>query len=198
MSDFTILKELQNNSTEQKKTFLEKGAPRGIDHIGITVPDMDVAVKFLEEAFNATIIYELVPKGSEGRSGKHVEETLALPDGSIITRQTLMRLGVGPSIELFQFEGVNQNPSSMLNDFGLQHFTVYVEDIEKSVAAVKKAGCEPYYRPHRPAGYEGAKGNMGCYVRPPWGGIVELFQYTDIEYPDKNKTRWTPPRPMLV
>ena len=31
---------------------------RGIDHIGITVPDIDVETKFLVEALGAEIIYE--------------------------------------------------------------------------------------------------------------------------------------------
>ena len=31
---------------------------RGIDHIGITVPDIDAATKFLVEALGAEMIYE--------------------------------------------------------------------------------------------------------------------------------------------
>lgn len=187
---------VEDANTVVNDTFKDKGGPRGIDHIGITVPDMDDAIDFLEKAFDATIIYQLVGPKDPPRKGKHVEETLALPKGAEITRQVLMRLGTGPSIELFQFSNINQQPAHMLQDFGLQHFTIFVDDMTKSIEAVKKAGGVPYYKPHRPHGIEGAKGSSGCYVKGPWGGIIELFHYDEILYPDPLKTRWTPPEPV--
>jgi catechol 2,3-dioxygenase-like lactoylglutathione lyase family enzyme len=36
---------------------------RGIDHIGITVPDMEAATRFLREAFDAAIVYDTVIGG---------------------------------------------------------------------------------------------------------------------------------------
>lgn len=180
-----------------KKDYESKGGCRGIDHIGITVNDMDVAVKFLEDAFGASVIYSLVGKGDKPRTGKHVEETLALPKGAEIVRQTLMKLGTGPSLELFQFTNVNQQPSHMLQDFGLQHFTIFPDDINKAVKSAVDAGGILYYKPHRPHGPEGAPGSVGVYIQPPWGGIIELFHYDEIRYPDPSKTRWTPPKPVF-
>ena len=191
MKYFQILKETLN---QKIKSYKDKGGPRGIDHIGITVPDMDIAIKFLEEAFDAEIVYNLTPKGSPPRKGTKIENHLATPKGAEITRQTLMRLGTGPSLELFEFKNTEQKQSHMLQDFGLQHFTVFVDDMNKSLAAVKKAGGEAYYPPHRPDKEEGASGNLGCYIRPPWGGIIELFHYKEIRYPANSTIeRWTPP-----
>lgn len=182
----------------QKPELLPKSNPysvfRGIDHIGITVPDMDEAIRFLKNAFGAEVIYSLVGKDDKPREGKHVDDTLALPKSAKIVRQTLMRLGNGPSLELFQFSNVSQKPSHMLQDFGLQHFTVYVDDMEKAMEIVTKAGGKPYYKPHKPHGPEGAKGSLGVYIQPPWGGIIEMFKYDKIDYPKNTKVqRWTPP-----
>lgn len=82
----------------------------------------------------------------------------------------------------------------MLRDCGLQHFTVFVDDIDKSLMAVKRAGGKPYCPPHRPYKEEGAIGNSGYYIEPPWGGIIELFYYGEIRYPSSSTIqRWTTP-----
>lgn len=167
---------------------------RGVDHVGITVENMDVAIKFLEEAFGAEVIYSLVGKGDPPRKGKHVELTLALPKGAEIVRQTLMKVGTGPSLELFQFSNVCQQPSHMLPDFGINHITFYPNDMDKAVKDAVAAGGVLYYKPHRPHGPEGMPGSSGVYIMPPWGGIIELFHYDEIKYPKGSKiTRWTPP-----
>jgi len=33
---------------------------RGIDHIGVTVPDIDAAARFLEATFGATTVYDVL------------------------------------------------------------------------------------------------------------------------------------------
>lgn len=191
---YNEISKLTETINAEKKKYDDLGGPRGIDHIGITVPDMDKAVKFLQDAFGAQIVYEMVPKGGKPRTGKKIVDHLAVPAGSKIIRQTLMRLGTGPSLELFQFSDVDQKPANMLQDMGLQHFTVFVDNMDKSVKAVKAAGGKLYYPPHRPDGPEGAPTSRGVYIQPPWGGIVELFHYDTIRYPDNSTVeRWTPP-----
>lgn len=51
----------------------QKTEVRAIDHIGITVPDLDAAATFLEKAFGATAIYDNIiptdpPQQGEGNS----------------------------------------------------------------------------------------------------------------------------------
>jgi hypothetical protein len=79
----------------------------------------------------------------------------------------LMRLGMGPSRELFQFAHAEQRPSASLNDFGLQHFAVYVDDMAASAERFKRAGGMLLSTPHDLAGVEDGPGNAGVYGRAP-------------------------------
>jgi hypothetical protein len=63
-------------------------------------------------------------------SGPETEQQLGLPEGAKIVHMRLMRIGEGPSIEIIQFSDAHQRRASDLNDYGLQHFAPYVEDIE--------------------------------------------------------------------
>ena len=40
---------------------MEKNIFRGIDHVGITVPNVNEASDFLVKAFNAKILYDVQP-----------------------------------------------------------------------------------------------------------------------------------------
>ncbi len=53
----------------------------GINHLGMTVPDMDEATKFFKEAFGAKIAYDGLTLADEPREGETVERQLGLPKG---------------------------------------------------------------------------------------------------------------------
>lgn len=53
----------------------------GINHLGMTVPDMDEATKFFKEAFGAKIAYDGLTLADEPREGETVERQLGLPQG---------------------------------------------------------------------------------------------------------------------
>ncbi|WP_056059875.1 VOC family protein [Sphingomonas sp. Leaf230] len=60
------------------KDAIKPGKVRGIDHIGITVPDVEAATRFLSEAFDATIVYDTVADGLPRRSPEDLAPTVAL------------------------------------------------------------------------------------------------------------------------
>src|SRR4051795_837683 len=96
--------------------------PRGIDHVGLTVPDVNTASRFLEEAFGAIPLYDLQAPDESPMAGVAAEMQLGLPSGAKIVHMRLLRLGEGPSLELFQVADATQRRAAALPDFGLQHF----------------------------------------------------------------------------
>jgi catechol 2,3-dioxygenase-like lactoylglutathione lyase family enzyme len=169
--------------------------PRGVDHIGLTVPDMQAASDFLARAFGAVTVYDVQSPDDEPMAGAETEQQLGLPDGAKIVHMRLMRIGDGPSIELFQFADTRQKDAPDLNDYGLQHFALYVDDIEAMANAFEEEGGKLLSPPHGLAGVEDGQGNAGVYGRAPWGVLIELISYPDgINYPDGAPiSRWTPP-----
>lgn len=164
---------------------------RGIDHIGITVPDIEAASKFLENALGAKIVYDVLPLGEKPFEGKETEQQLGIPPKSKIIHMRLIEIGNSATIELFQLDDAPQKSTNALNDFGLQHFAVYVEDIEKAATQFEKAGGELLSAPHPLAGIEEGKHNRGVYGKAPWGTLIELIAYPD-GLQDKTIHRWTP------
>lgn len=166
---------------------------RGIEHIGITVPDIEEAAKFLTDAFGAQKLYDLVTEEDEPMEGAETEEQLGIPKGAKIIHMRLMTLGDGPNLELFQFENCTQDKSVALSDFGLTHFALYVEDINLAAQNFEKAGGKLLSEPHALAGIEEGARNRGVYGKAPWGSLVELITLPDgLQKEELTEKRWKP------
>ncbi|KFF73690.1 MULTISPECIES: VOC family protein [Chryseobacterium] len=166
---------------------------RGIDHIGITVPDIDEASAFLEKALDAKNLYDVLPKGGKPFEGEETEKELGIPKASKIVHMRLIQIGNGPTVELFQFADAPQENASGLNDYGLQHIAVYVDDINAACRQFEAAGGKLLSPPHPLANVEEGTRNKGVYGRAPWGTLIELLTYPD-RLKDKSLHRWTPNR----
>lgn len=167
--------------------------PRGIDHIGWTVPNIDVATQFLAQAFGAQVVYDSHPKTAAPQAGPEVEQMLGLPAGGQVIQIRMVRLGNGASLELFQLAHAPQHGPAQLADFGYTHFGLYVDDMAAAVQRFEAAGGQLLAPPHALVGVESGPGNEFVYGRTPWGALVELLTYpAGLHYPDPQITRWTP------
>lgn len=167
---------------------------RGIDHIGLTVADIDAAERFLVEGLGAQFIYEVLGAGDPPFAGPVVETGLAIPAGSAIRVIRMYKLGHGPGIELFQYQTPEQRPALRACDLGWQHIALYVDDIEHAVANIVAAGGTQLGPIMDLPGIEGGTGNKLCYTRAPFGALIELLTYPS-EPPYTALTplrRWTP------
>lgn len=172
-----------------------KTTVRGIDHIGITVPDIEQATLFFEQAFGAQVIYRSVESDSENIDHTAQQHTLRLFPGTKIRAIRMLCLPSGPGIELFEMHGPEQGHPARASDFGLQHFAVYVDDFAQAIAAFTAAGGEMFTEP-KPLSFpdEQGEGNAFCYGQTPWGSIVELISWPS-PMPYEKKTslrRWKP------
>lgn len=172
-----------------------KESIRGIDHIGITVPDIDAATDFLRAALGAELIYESVGLNDESPDEEAQQKTLRLTPGTVVQAVRMLKLHHGPGIELFQMCGPSQREPLRANDYGLQHFAVYCDDINAALDRFSTAGGEVFTQP-QPLGFptEKGAGNAFCYGRAPWGTIIE-FITTPSPMPYEQQTplrRWKP------
>lgn len=169
--------------------------PRGINHAGITVPDLEAATSFLRDAFDGKFAYDGLAPSDPPRDGAETEQQLGLPSGAKIIRQRMIQIGVGPGLEVFEIADTAQQSAAKLSDIGLNHVSVYVDDIDAALRRAIAAGAEALSEPHENSPHEDTDGNASVYVRAPWGTLFELQSIPNGHwYDDTAETRvWTPP-----
>ncbi|MCM0622760.1 EthD family reductase [Nocardioides bruguierae] len=169
--------------------------PRGVNHVGVTVPDLDAATDFLRAAFDGKTAYDGLRADQSPRAGEETERQLGLPSGAKIVRQRMVQIGVGPGLEVFEIESPAQAPPAGLADLGLNHVSVYVDDIEAALRRAVAAGATALSEPHANSAHEDTKGNASVYVRAPWGSLFELQTIPNGHwYDERSEARaWVPP-----
>lgn len=168
---------------------------RGIDHIGITVPDIEDATQFFKEAFDAKIAYDNKKLGDVPMQGEDVERKLGVRKGAKVIHVRMLSFNNGSSIELFNYKDTKQNPPAIASDLGIQHFAFYVDDIHEAANRFTKAGGELLSEPDGILGdAEDGAGDF-VYGHLPWGSLIELISYEQdkLHYPENSEApRFTP------
>lgn len=86
---------------------------RGMNHIGMTVPDIESATDFLKKGLGAKISYDSQTLEDRPRGGPLVEKLLGIPEDSYIVKNRMLTIGNGPNIELFQFYNVHSREKAV-------------------------------------------------------------------------------------
>lgn len=165
----------------------------GIDHIGLTVPNIEEATQFFVEAFAAEVLYDTYTKNEPLRTSHATTKRLGISENMAERAIRMIGLPNGPQIELFEFTGAEQKEAATPADFGWQHVAFYVDDIEQAVADLERAGGTRNADPIALSGIEKGDGNVFCYCKAPWGSTIELISYpTPQPYLDKAPRRKWP------
>lgn len=166
---------------------------RGIDHIGITVPDLDQAQAYFEAVFGSEKLYDLLV---EPVTGPEMAVDLGVPNGTVLEAIRVITLGDGPGIEMFKYAAKVQREASRACDLGTQHFAVFVDDIDKTVDRVKDNGGTVLGQVKELPLLEAGNNNRYVYTSPPWGGIIELVQIPSPQAYEETtqRRRWQPAR----
>ena len=156
----------------------------GIEHIGLTVPDIDEASRFFADVLAARSLYDIGPfEDASDWMANH----LAPHKGSHIYRMRVMQVANGPVLELMQFTG----PASTTP--GGWHMAFYVDDMEQALSALKshdvKIQSGPVTMTEGPS-----KGLEWLYFQAPWGQQMELVSYPGgiAAYKQKRIEVWRP------
>ena len=128
-----------------------------IQHIGITVQQIERAIAFLEQAAG------FVPVPDDRMNGLH----------ATAARSMLLR-GPRCMIELLQYEHREQPSYHPVSDAGITHFCVQTNQIEPLYQRFATAGATFHATP-----LQLATGNRYCYARDPEGNVIELEALPD-------------------
>ena len=172
------------------------GFIRGIEHVAMTVPDMEDGIRFLEQAFGATVLYRHLKLTDEPLKGPGVAKMNALPAGATMRGLCQLRLGNAANIELFQIDGVRRTQAAQINDMGLVHFSVAVDDIDAACARFERAGGKLLPGPHDLGTNEKGPGNRFRFGQTPWGTWIEFATLrSPLRYDaGARQQRWIPQR----
>ncbi|MBP3078070.1 glyoxalase [Streptomyces sp. 604F] len=166
---------------------------RGIDHIGLTVPDLEAATRFLADALGAEVLYDTLPADRGPVGGPQTEQRLGVSPGTRQLAIRMLALPDGPGIELFAYHPPGR-PPALPSDLGWQHLALYVDDLDAALTRAVEAGARPLAPPHPLPGPEAGPANRFAYLRTPWGSTLELVTYPDPQ-PYEQETqqrRWRP------
>jgi glyoxylase I family protein len=186
----------EHGSNRSKEISMDAGIPglRGIDHIGVTVPDLDAAERFLVDVLGAVPVYTLAAKRSDDDDWMTVQ--LGVHPRTVIREIRFYRLGNGSNLEVFQYDSADgQAPQPRNSDIGGHHLALYVDDMDAAVAHLRAHDVEIMGEPVASAG--ASQGQRWLYFRTPWGMQFELVSFPDGKAyeRDADVLLWHPARP---
>ena len=158
---------------------------RGCDHIGLTVPELDEAVKFFTEVIGCEFIFD---GGSVSNSPKFMSESLNVnPEASL--KYCFLRCKNGSNFELFEYESPDQNNYVPKNsDIGGHHLAIYVDDIYSAVEFLKSKKIKILGNINEISSGPAA-GSSWVYFLTPWGLQMELVSFTNGKAYEKTSAR---------
>lgn len=113
---------------------------RGVDHVGITVPDMQEAEDFLVDVLGAVPVYSLPGKSA---NDDWMSEHLGVHPRTTIKEIRFYRLGNGGNLEVFTYDAADgQAPHPRNSDVGGHHLALYVDDIDRAVDYLRSRGVD--------------------------------------------------------
>ncbi len=167
----------QNTTIMKTNNEMVKPYPKTFSHIGITVPDIQAAVKFYTEVMGFYVIMEptVVMEENETAIGQMCIDVFGEGWGTF----KIAHLSTGDKIgfELFEFEQSKElQPRFEPFRTGLFHFSVQDPDVEGLVKKIVDAGGKQRI-PIREY-YPGEKPYRMCYVEDPFGTVFEIYSHS--------------------
>ena len=165
---------------------------RGLEHVGLTVPDMEQAIEFLAAVLGAEVLYEVGPVRADDN---WMAVNLGVAPDAVIPRIVTLRVGVrGPALELFEYEhpDAERHPPPQ-SAVGGQHLAFYVEDIDAGVDTLRAHGVIALGEPKRVTDGPSA-GLAWVHFLAPWGQQLELVSYPSgiAAHAGRSPAVWTP------
>ncbi len=148
---------------------------RGVNHIGMTVPDMAEAVTFFSDVLGCEKAMSFGPFMDD--TGTFMQDLLNVHPRAVIEEITLMRCGFGSNIELFKYTAPDQETVYPKNsDIGGYHVAIYVDDINEAAEYLKSKGVKTLMGP-LPVDQGPAAGQTIMYFFAPWGLQMEAISF---------------------
>ena len=143
----------------------------GVQHIGLTVPDMEEAVRFFETMFGGVTV---LSTGLIDVDDEFMINKLGVPGDRRILDIKTLRCGNGTNLELFEYSGEPEpTPIKRNSEVGGFHIAFEVDDAVAAAERLRQDGVDvlegPTYIDAGPM-----EGLTWVYLRAPWGQFLEL------------------------
>jgi catechol 2,3-dioxygenase-like lactoylglutathione lyase family enzyme len=147
----------------------------GLDHIGITVPDLAEADRFFVDVLGCEYLYTLGPYRHDDTDW--MSDHLAVHPRAVMERLHFYRCGGRAVFEVFQYTAPEQHTVPLRNsDVGGHHVALYVADMDAAVHLHTHGVCVL----GEPTVSRGpSEGQRWVYFLAPWGMQFELVSYPD-------------------
>jgi catechol 2,3-dioxygenase-like lactoylglutathione lyase family enzyme len=166
---------------------------RGIEHVGITVPDIDAAVRFFVDILGCE---ECFRAGPFSAADDWMARQLGVDARAVIPQIRMIRCHNGANVEIFAYDAPGQSRTLPRNsDLGGHHIAFYVDAIEPAVAYLRGHDLvimgDPVTMTEGPSA-----GETWVYFLSPWGLQMELVSYPQRMAFEAQSGRalWTPLR----
>jgi catechol 2,3-dioxygenase-like lactoylglutathione lyase family enzyme len=147
----------------------------GIDHVGITVPDVAAAAAWFEDVLGG--INPLTFGPFSDPTGDFMQQLVDVDPRAVVDQIRMVRAGNGPGVELFEYEAPDQDHTFRKNsDWGGHHVAFYVRNIDKAVEYLQEKGAQMRFGPFAVTAGPAA-GQTIDYSRTPFGTDIELISY---------------------
>lgn len=148
---------------------------RGINHIGLTVPDLAQAESFFGDVLGCEKATSFGPFKDD--QGTFMQDLLDVDPRAVIETISLMRCGNDSNIELFKYTAPDQKTVTARNsDIGGHHIAFYVDDIDAAAAYLKSQNIRTLMGP-LPVNEGPAAGQAILYFFAPWGLQLEAISF---------------------
>jgi catechol 2,3-dioxygenase-like lactoylglutathione lyase family enzyme len=158
---------------------VKRGIPGllGVDHFGVTVPNVAAARNWLEKVAGCTTPLTFGPISDP--VGDLMKNLLEVNPRAVI--QTVNELRCGPNganLELFQYSSPDQSRRIPLNsDRAASHIAFYVKNINRSVRAMRGSGAKKFLGPFPVTGGPAGGQTINYFYPRPLGRFIELISY---------------------
>lgn len=146
---------------------------RGVEHIGITVPDLEEADDFFVNIIGCERVYSLGPFQSDD---DWMKEHLDVHPRTVMRELRFYRCATGANFEVFQYDAADgQKPQPRNSDIGGHHIAFYVDDFDAALAHLKAHDIEVLGEPTK--SQNASLGQTWVYFKAPWGMVFELVSF---------------------
>ena len=147
---------------------------RRLDHIGLTVPNLDEAHEFLVDVIGCEYMYKLGPYVHD--DSDWMLEHLNVHPRTLMRELHFFRLGGQAVFEVFEYQAPDQRTEVPKNsDIGGHHVAIYVDDLDEAVEYLKSKGVRVLGDPT--VSKNASEGQRWVYFLAPWGMQFELVSY---------------------
>jgi catechol 2,3-dioxygenase-like lactoylglutathione lyase family enzyme len=147
----------------------------GIDHVGITVPNLAEAAAWFENVLGG--INPLTFGPFSDPTGDFMHQLVDVDPRAVVNQIRVIRIGNGPGVELFDYTAPDQDHTFRRNsDWGGHHIAFYVRRIDKAVEFLQSKGAQKRFGPFAVTGGPAA-GQTINYFQTPFGTDIELISY---------------------